>query len=60
MKLTPRLRDLLKKPLGEVVSDAASIPKGAEIIAIGDSASEAIIAANLNPLLVVPQEQDFM
>jgi len=53
MKVTPRLREHLKQPLGEVAQDASGIPPGALIVAVGDTASDSIIKAGLKPALVV-------
>ena len=53
MKITPRLRETLKQPLGEVVKDASGIPSDALIVAVGDTASNSIIEAGLKPALVV-------
>ena len=53
MKLTPALREVLKKPLGALVKDATTIPRDADIVAVGDTASETLISAGYEPKLVV-------
>ena len=53
MKLTPRLRKLLKKPLGEVVGDASAIGGDAMVLAVGDTASDTVLKAGLKPKMVV-------
>jgi uncharacterized protein (UPF0218 family) len=53
MKLTPRLRDELKKPLGRLVKDVASVSKEKITIAVGDVASEKLINAGFNPKLCI-------
>jgi GTP-dependent dephospho-CoA kinase len=53
MRLTPALREELKKPLGRVVKGTASIPKDAMLLCIGDRASDTLISAGFRPKLVV-------
>jgi len=53
MRLTPRLRDELKKPLGRVVKDVDSIPRGKVTITVGDIASEILIKSGFNPKVCV-------
>ena len=53
MRLTPALRDSLKKPLGRVVKDSASISPDADIICVGDTVSDTILQAGYKPKLVV-------
>lgn len=53
MKLTPRLRDELKKPLGALVQDVGSIPRAKIIIAVGDVAGIKLIKSGLEPKICV-------
>jgi len=53
MKLTPRLREVLKSPLGRVVKDAASIPGGRVIISVGDVAGETLIKSGFAPKVCI-------
>jgi len=53
MKLSSRLRDELKKPLGRLVWDVGSIPKGKLTITVGDVASQKLITAGFKPKLCV-------
>ncbi|MCX6695822.1 MAG: DUF359 domain-containing protein [Candidatus Altiarchaeota archaeon] len=53
MKLTPRLRDELKKPLGRLVGGVDSVPKGRITITVGDIASETLVKSGYNPKLCI-------
>lgn len=53
MRLTSRLRDELKKPLGRLIKDVSSIPKGKVIITVGDIASEILIKSGFKPKLCI-------
>jgi len=53
MEITPRLREALKAPLGRVVKDASQISGDAVLVAVGDSASDALLNAGLKPRMLV-------
>ncbi len=53
MKLPPSLRKVLKEPLGEVVEDAASVPKDGVLVCVGDMASDKLIRAGYAPKIIV-------
>ena len=53
MKLTPALREVLKKPLGIIVKDPTQIPRDAVLVCIGDTAADSLISAGYRPKLVV-------
>ena len=51
--MTPRQRDELKKPLGKLVKDVGSIPKGKVTITVGDIASGILIKSGFNPKICI-------
>ncbi|MBD3387660.1 MAG: DUF359 domain-containing protein [Candidatus Altiarchaeales archaeon] len=53
MELTPRLREELKKPLGDVVTETSKIPVDAPLICVGDTASDTMLSAGYKPKLLV-------
>jgi uncharacterized protein (UPF0218 family) len=53
MKLTPALREVLKKPLGKITKDPSSIPKNKVLICVGDTASDTVLVAGFRPKLMV-------
>ncbi|MFH0861488.1 MAG: GTP-dependent dephospho-CoA kinase family protein [Candidatus Altiarchaeota archaeon] len=53
MKLTPALREVLKKPLGQIMADPAQISKDAVLVCVGDTASDRLISAGYRPKLAV-------
>jgi GTP-dependent dephospho-CoA kinase len=53
MEITPAIRELLKKPLGALVKDASGIPKSTGVVAIVDSASDALLSVGIEPKMLV-------
>jgi GTP-dependent dephospho-CoA kinase len=53
MKLTPSLREELKKPLGALAKDASGIPRDAVVVSVGDTASDTLLAGGYSPKMVV-------
>ncbi|HHQ44701.1 MAG TPA: DUF359 domain-containing protein [Candidatus Altiarchaeales archaeon] len=53
MELTPRLREALKKPLGEVSKTLDRVGEDDTIICVGDKASQALIEAGFKPKIIV-------
>lgn len=53
MKLTPALREVLKKPLGTVVKEIDQVPKDAVLVFVGDTAADSLLSAGFKPKMVV-------
>jgi uncharacterized protein (UPF0218 family) len=53
MKLTPRLRRELKKPLGPVTKDGSELPAEGLLVSVGDTASDSLLSKGFKPKLVV-------
>ncbi len=53
MEITPLLREELKKPLGELVADAESVPRGRLLVSVGDTASDTLLSSGREPKMIV-------
>ncbi|MBU0762526.1 MAG: GTP-dependent dephospho-CoA kinase family protein [Candidatus Altiarchaeota archaeon] len=53
MKITPHLRQYLKKPLGAIIKDTDKIPKDSILVCVGDFASKRLLSEGFKPKIVV-------
>ncbi|MFH1055912.1 MAG: GTP-dependent dephospho-CoA kinase family protein [Candidatus Altiarchaeota archaeon] len=53
MKLTSRLRDELKKPLGRLAKETSTIPRRGVVVCVGDTASDTLLKDGFKPMVMV-------